>query len=132
MTRRHVLAALVLSLLSVTSRGEAIDDLVRQQMAELHVPGVAVAVVRDGKPILERGYGVKNVEHAAPVTPQTVFRLASVTKQFTATGIMLLADEGKLSLEDKISRYVDGTPAAWQAVTIRHLLTHTSGVRSLN
>ena len=110
------------------ARADAIDDFVQAQMIKQHVPGVAVGVVLKGKFVKERGYGLADVERNVPVTTDTVFEIGSVTKQFTATAIMLLVDQGKISLDDKISRYRDGLPQAWRAVTIRQLLSHTSGI----
>jgi len=94
-----------------------------------HIPGLSLAVVQDGKIIKAKGYGLANVELNSPAAPDTVYQLASLTKQFTATTIMLLVQDGKISVEDKISSYVDGTPDSWKEITLRHLLTHTSGLK---
>jgi len=91
-------------------------------------PGAAVLVLRDGEAVFERGYGLAVVEDGTPVTPQTNFRLASVSKQFTAAAILLLAEDGKLSLDDKVRRWLPSLPAAADAVTIRHLLSHSGGL----
>jgi CubicO group peptidase (beta-lactamase class C family) len=88
----------------------------------------AVLVARDGRVLVSKGYGFANLEDETPNTPQTRFRLGSITKQFTATAIMMLEERGKLSAQDSICKYVEDCPQAWQAVTIRHLLSHTSGV----
>jgi CubicO group peptidase (beta-lactamase class C family) len=74
------------------------------------------------------GYGVADLENGVPVTPSTSFKIGSVSKQFLATGIMLLAQDGRLSVDDPVSKYFPGTPEAWQGITLRHFLTHTSGV----
>src|ERR1700720_3778285 len=71
-----------------------------------------------------------NAEHQVPNTPETKFRLGSITKQFTAMAILILQERGKLALEDPIGKYLDDAPAAWEGVTIHHLLTHTAGVPS--
>jgi len=113
---------------TVAVRADKVDDYVRAAMAKQHVPGVSIAVVRDGKVIKAAGYGMANVELNVAATPDTVFKIASVSKQFLATGIMLLVQDGKLSLDDKISKFLDGTPDTWKDITIRHLLTHTSGL----
>jgi D-alanyl-D-alanine carboxypeptidase len=76
-----------------------------------------------------QGYGLSNVEESTPATPQTVYHLASLTKQFMGTAIVLLAQDGKLALDDQISRYLDKTPAKWRGITIRQLLTYTSGIK---
>jgi CubicO group peptidase (beta-lactamase class C family) len=88
----------------------------------------AILVARDGRPIVSKGYGMANYELNVPNTPQTAFRLASITKQFSAAAIMQLQERGKLSVTDPICKYLDNCPAAWQPITIRHLLTHTSGI----
>ena len=87
-----------------------------------------ILVARDGKPIFSKGYGMANYEWDIPNSPQTVFRLGSITKQFTSAAIMLLQERGKLSVADPICKYVTDCPAVWQPITIRHLLTHTSGI----
>ena len=106
-----------------------VDELVRAQMREQNIPGVSLAVMRDGKVIKSAGYGLANVELNVPVTPQMVFNPGSVAKAFTATAVMMLVEEGKVGLDDKISKYLPEAPAAWNEITIRRLLTHTSGLR---
>ncbi len=85
-------------------------------------------VAREGKVIFSKGYGFANVELDVPNTPQTKFRLGSITKQFTAAAILLLQERGKLSVQDPICKYFDNCPAAWSEVTIHHLLSHTGGI----
>jgi CubicO group peptidase (beta-lactamase class C family) len=106
---------------------DLVDDYVKVQMQRRHVAGLSLAVVKNGKTLKAKGYGLANVETSTPATAETVYKLASISKQFLAAGILLLAEDGKLGLDDKISRYLDGTPATWKDITIRHLLTHTSG-----
>jgi CubicO group peptidase (beta-lactamase class C family) len=93
------------------------------------IPGLALAVVRGGETIKLAGFGEANVEHRVLVRPETVFQSGSVGKQFTAAAIQLLAADGKLSIDDPVSRWLAPVPPAWNAITIRHLLTHTSGIR---
>ncbi|HEY0100075.1 MAG TPA: serine hydrolase [Pyrinomonadaceae bacterium] len=88
----------------------------------------SILVARDGSTVASKGYGLANIELNVPNTPQTVFRLASLTKQFTALAIMMLQERGKLSTGDSICKYLDACPATWQPITIRQLLTHTSGI----
>jgi CubicO group peptidase (beta-lactamase class C family) len=88
----------------------------------------AVLLARDGKPIVSRGYGMANIEHGVANTSQTVFRLGSVTKQFTGMAIVLLQERGKLSVNDPICKYLSDCPQAWQPITIKNLLTHTAGI----
>jgi CubicO group peptidase (beta-lactamase class C family) len=106
-----------------------IDQIVLQEI-DLHGPGVAIAVVKDGKPLHVDGYGVANLEWDCPIRPNTVFRLASITKQFTATAIMLLEHQGKLRLDDSITNYLPYYPTHERTITITHLLNHTSGIKS--
>jgi len=105
-----------------------VDALVAAEMREQRVPGLALAVLRDGKPVKAQGYGLANVELNVAVKPETVFQTGSVGKQFTATAVMMLVEEGKVGLDDKLSKYLDGTPTSWKDVTVRNLLTHTSGI----
>jgi D-alanyl-D-alanine carboxypeptidase len=113
---------------SAATARDTVDRFVAAEMTRRHIPGVSLAVVRGGKVIKAQGYGVADLEHDIPVTPQTVFKIGSVSKQFLATGIMLLAQDGRLSVDDPIAKYFAGTPESWQDITLRHFLTHTSGV----
>lgn len=88
----------------------------------------SILVAHNGKSIISKGYGMANYELSVPNTPQTVFRVGSLTKQFTSMAIMILQERGKLSVADPICKYLTNCPASWQSVTIRHLLTHTSGI----
>lgn len=87
-----------------------------------------VLVARDGKTIFGKGYGMANFEEDVPNTPQTKFRLASITKGFTAMAVIILQEKGKLNLQDSICKYLNGCPDVWKPVTVRHLLNHTSGI----
>ena len=106
----------------------AVDDIVRASMQEEDVPGVSIAIVREGNIIKATGYGVANLELNVPVTPQSVFEIGSITKQFTAASLMLLVEDGKIALDDPITKYFPEATQHWSAVTIRHLLTHTAGL----
>ncbi len=106
-----------------------VDEIVRRQMREQNIPGVSLAVMRNGKIIKATGYGLANVELNVPVTPQMVFNPASLAKAFTATAVMMLVEAGKVGLDDKVSKYLPEAPATWNDITIRRLLTHTSGLR---
>src|SRR5258708_14779013 len=90
----------------------------------------SVLVAREGKPIFRKGYGLANREWNIPNGPDTKFRIGSITKQFTATAILQLAEAGKLSVDDPVSKYYSAAPSAWSGITIRHLLTHTSAIPS--
>ncbi|WP_372014527.1 serine hydrolase domain-containing protein [Pseudoxanthomonas sp. 10H] len=104
----------------------AVDALMRDY--DGRVPGAAVLVLRDGEPLLRRGYGLADLEAGVATSPETNYRLASVTKQFTAAAILLLAEDGRLTLEDPVKRWLPSLPAAAEAVTVRQLLSHTSGL----
>jgi CubicO group peptidase (beta-lactamase class C family) len=97
-------------------------------MRRQKIPGLSLAVLRHGKIALLKSYGFANVEHRVPVKPETVFQSGSIGKQFTAAAVMILVEEGKLALDDKITKYFPDAPAAWQKITVRHLLNHTSGL----
>ena len=130
MFRKHI-SALVLLLLfaaAVPAQVHTVADYVKAEMKKQRIPGLSVAIVKDGKVILAEGYGLANIDSNVPAKPETVYRICSVSKQFIATGIMLLAQEGRLAIDDSISKHLEGTPATWQPITIRHLLTHTSGI----
>jgi len=107
---------------------ERVDAFVAAEMQRQHVPGLALGVYRDGKILRTQGYGLANVELRVPVSPETVFQSASVGKQFTAVAVMMLVEQGKLSLEDPITRYLPGGPDWWSSIRVRHLLSHTSGL----
>jgi hypothetical protein len=109
----------------------AIDDYIRGEMTARRIPGLALAVVRDGAVVKLQGYGVANLEHDVPVTPDTVFELASLTKQFTASAIMTLVEDGRLSSTTPSRPTSRTVPETWKAITVRHLLTHTSGLPEL-
>jgi CubicO group peptidase (beta-lactamase class C family) len=104
-----------------------VDAAVLLQMKDQRIPGVSLAVVRNGSVIKAAGYGLANVEVSAPANVDTVFAAGSITKQFTAAAVMLLVEQGKVVLDDSIAKYFPEAPIAWKTVTIRHLLTHTSG-----
>lgn len=106
---------------------ETIDSYLSARFAA-DAPGAAVIVVKDGKVILRKGYGLADLELKTPLKPEMVFRLASVTKQFTAVAILMLAEQGKLALADDVRRFIPDYPAAAGPVTIERLLNHTSGV----
>jgi CubicO group peptidase (beta-lactamase class C family) len=105
----------------------ALDQLIHAEMEKQHIPGVSVLVARSGTILRAQGYGLSNVELQVPVKPETVFQSGSVGKQFTATAVMMLAEEGKVRLDDPIKRYIKESPATWNQVTVRELLSHTAG-----
>lgn len=102
-----------------------VDEFIIAEMVRQKIPGVSVAVVMNNKPLVVKGYGLANLEHKVAVKPETFFQSASVGKQFTAAAIMLLVEDGKVELDQKVGKYLD-VPETWQNITVRHLLTHTS------
>lgn len=109
------------------AQDDAVDQYVRAEMQKQHIPGMALLVSRDGKPVRTQGYGFANVELQSPAKPESIFQSGSVGKQFTATAVMMLVEEGKIGLEDPLTKYFPDAPVAWQQVTIRELLSHTAG-----
>jgi len=101
----------------------------RESMAKYHIPGASIAVLRRGTIIQRNGYGLANLEHRIPARPDTNYYIASLTKMFTATAVMILVSEGSVSLDDRIDKHVKGLPSAWQSVTVLQLMNHTSGIK---
>jgi CubicO group peptidase (beta-lactamase class C family) len=129
--RRGLICAVVAAACTPAIRRAAadeVDQLVEAVRAEHKIPGVALLVVKDGAPVKAEGYGLANVEHQVAVTPQTIFQSGSVGKQFTATGVMMLVEDGNLSLDDSVRKYLSDAPESWQPILVRHLLSHTSGL----
>lgn len=122
------LVLLLLLTLSFPARADRIDDYIKVQMQRHHIPGLSLTILKDGKVVKTKGYGLANLETGTPATPETVYKIASISKQFLATGILMLVQEGKLRLDDTIVPYLDDVPDTWKGITIRHLLTHTSGM----
>jgi D-alanyl-D-alanine carboxypeptidase len=108
---------------------DPVDDYLRAELQKRHIPGLSLAVLKDGEVVKTAGYGLANVELNVPATPRTVFQIQSITKTFTSAAILLLSEEGKLSLDDPVAKHLEGAPGSWKAITIRHLLSHTSGIK---
>lgn len=111
-------------------RIEALDSLARSLVESEITVGLGIGVYRYGRPVFSRGYGLADLEHGVPATDSTVFRIGSVTKQFTAAAILRLREEGRLSLDDELTRFLPDFPMQGHRVTIRHALNHTSGIKS--
>jgi len=105
----------------------AVDEYVKAEMRHQHIPGLSLLVVKDGKIVQAEGFGLANVELQEPVKPETIFQSGSVGKQFTATAVMMLVEEGKVALDDPLTKYFPDAPTTWKKVTIRQLLSHTAG-----
>jgi CubicO group peptidase (beta-lactamase class C family) len=108
--------------------GGGAEALLRREMRERRIPGLQVAVVRRGKIVLLRSFGVADIQNSVPVTNKSIFPINSCTKAFTGVAIMQLAEEGKIDLSAPVSSYLEGLPPAWRPVTVRQLLTHVSGL----
>jgi CubicO group peptidase (beta-lactamase class C family) len=132
--RAALSAAWLLSLLSSSAAAqgpalpESVDRFIRAELARQHIPGMSVAILRADDILLARGYGLANLKQRAPATDSTVYSVGSLTKPFTAAAVVLLSQQGKLKLDDPITKYLPEGAKVWSGVTIRHLLTHTSGV----
>ena len=127
-TRLFALPLLLAFALSVGVRADDVDDYIKAELETQHLPGLSLVVVKDMKIVKAEGYGLANIELNIAARPDTVYKIGSVSKQFIATGIMLLVQDGKISLNDPIGKFLDGSPDTWKEITIRHLLTHTSGI----
>lgn len=132
---KSCLLIIFLSIFGSVSPGQTVDNSIDKQIDQLFskynstTSGVAVAIVKDGKVVFKKGYGMANLEYGVPVTTKTVFNIASVSKQFTAFAIYLLEKQGKLSLEDDVRKYIAEVPDFGKTVKIKHLLGHTSGIK---
>jgi CubicO group peptidase (beta-lactamase class C family) len=138
-SRRAAFAALLFSLAVSTlfpAAGNAqtspvtsdpVGEYVRGEMQKQHIPGLSLLVSKGGQIVRAEGFGLANVELQVPVKPETVFQSGSVGKQFAATAVMMLVEEGKVALDDPLTKYFPDAPAAWKEVTVRELLSHTAG-----
>ena len=126
------LCVLAVGTVVAVRQSDPIDTIVRAEMAAQRVPGMAVAVIRRGEVVKAQGYGVANVEHNVPVTAETIFQSGSLGKQFTAAAVMLQVEDGKVALSDPLTRFFADGPPSWRDITIRQLLTHTSGIPDYN
>ncbi|MFN0087931.1 MAG: serine hydrolase domain-containing protein [Blastocatellia bacterium] len=125
-----LVAVLLLSILPCAAQdglAAKVDEYIRGEMEKQRIPGMSLVILRDGQIVHAKGYGLSNVEHRVAVKPETIFQSGSVGKQFTAAAVMLLVEDGKVGLDDRIPKYFPDAPAHWKNITVRHLLTHTAG-----
>jgi len=108
---------------------DSTDIIVKQLMEKQKIVGLSMAVIRDGRTIVNKGYGLANAELNVAVNPQTVIRLGSVSKQFFTTAILRLMEEGKLDMEDSVHKFFPDAPETWRPIQIKHLMSHTSGLQ---
>lgn len=105
----------------------AIDAYIHAEMQRRQIPGLALLIVRDGNILRAQGYGFANLELKVPVRPETIFQSGSMGKQFTAMAVMMLVEQGKLSLDDPLTKFFPDAPASWKQVKVKNLLSHTGG-----
>src|SRR5262252_3952356 len=128
------LAVPALFLLTITASAQnseapaAVSEYVKAEMQRQHIPGLSLLVAKGGKVVFAEGYGLSNVELQVAAKPETVYQSGSVGKQFTATAVMMLVEEGKIGLDDPLTRFFKDAPATWKDVTVRELLSHTAGL----
>jgi CubicO group peptidase (beta-lactamase class C family) len=109
-------------------RLKSIDSFIATQMARQTIPGLALGIYSRGRILLAKGYGQANTELGVPVKPETMFQTGSAGKQFVSAALMMLVEEGKLSLDDSVTKYFPDAPAAWKPILVKNLLSHTSGL----
>lgn len=126
-----IFLALTANAIHAQTTDKAIDKQIDELFSRYNsaTPGATVAVVKNGKVVFKKGYGTANLEYDVPITPKTVFQIASVSKQFTAFSIYLLEKQGKISLEDDVRKYISELPDYGKVIKIKHLLAHTSGIK---
>src|SRR5215472_10736021 len=129
-SRAVVVALLIGSGAPISAKSNKIDDYVSAQMRQLHIPGLTLAIVRDGRITKAQGYGFANLELKARATKETAYEIGSNTKQFTAAAVLMLVEDGKVRLDESVKKYFPEAPEAWRDITIRHLLSHTSGIQN--
>lgn len=122
-----IVAFAAISTYAQNSFAGRVDRYLHDEMRKEHIPGLSLAVIKDGRKILAKGYGLANVELQVPVKAETIFQSGSMGKQFTAMAVMMLVEEGRIQLQDKINKFFPDSPPSWNEITIRHLLTHTAG-----
>lgn len=128
--RVRLLIALLFVICTISVNADSLDEFVRSAMSARKIPGLSIAVVRDGKVIRESSYGFADLESRTPADRNSVYEIGSISKQFASEAIMLLVEDGKLRLDDPILQYLPANaPNTWQAITIRDLLNHTSGLK---
>ena len=129
-TTMSLFVTLVMSVCQAYAQPNPVDAYIVEKMKQYRISGLAILVLQNGNIVKKSNYGIANIEFNIPVTDSSVFQIASVTKLFTSSIVMKLVEEGKLSLDQSISEFVDNIPEGWRSITVRHLLNHTSGIRN--
>jgi CubicO group peptidase (beta-lactamase class C family) len=127
--KKKMLPLFLLICVAGFAQTDSTDIIVQKFMKDQRITGLALAVVNNGKTAVNKGYGLANVEHQVPVHSETVIRLGSVSKQFFATAILKLADDGKLSIQDPVHKFFPDAPESWRPIQVKHLLSHSSGLK---
>lgn len=128
--RNFLTLSIALICLSAIARADSLDDFIKSEIAKRKIPGLSVAVLRGGKVVRAAGYGYANLELKTPAGSETVYEIGSISKQFASEAVMLLVEEGKVGLDDPITKYLPANaPDIWQKITVRNLLNHTSGLK---
>jgi D-alanyl-D-alanine carboxypeptidase len=128
MRRVTFLFMVLSSIATATAAADEIDDFINAQLRGQRIPGLALAVIRGGQVVKLAGYGVADRTSGAAVTPDTVFKIGSISKPILATAMMRLVQEGRVSLDAPVRTYLQDAPSAWDGITVRHLLSHTAGL----
>jgi len=128
MKSKMILLFLLVRILAY-GQADSTDIIVQRMMKEQKIIGLSLAVIKNGKAVVNKGYGLANAEHNVPVTEKTVIRLGSVSKQFFTTAILKLMEEGKLSIEDHVHKFFPDAPETWKPIQVKHLMSHTSGLK---
>lgn len=126
--KKNILFFVLLVSTSAHAQMDSTDLIVNKLMKEQKIVGLSLAVIKNGKTLVNKGYGLANAEHNVPMTAESVIRLGSVSKQFFSTAILKLVEEGKLSIEDHIHQFLPDAPEAWKPIQLKHLLSHSSGL----
>ena len=132
--KTHIVRSAFFLLFSFASAAQAqstpdsVDVFIKEMMTKKRIPALQLAVIKHGKVVKKATYGMANVEQNIPATPESIFSVNSVTKAFVGVAVMQLAEDGKLNVTDPISKYIDSLPAGWQKITIKDVMSHTSGL----
>ena len=128
--RPFPLACCILALASARpALADSVDDYIKSEMSKQQIPGLSLAVLWKGKPIKVKSYGVADLDSKTPVTLETAYDVGSVAKPFTAAAVLMLVERGKIKLDDPVTRFLSNVPVTWNNITVRHLLTNTSGIK---
>jgi CubicO group peptidase (beta-lactamase class C family) len=127
--KSKLIVLLLLTRVLAYGQADSTDFIVQKMMKEQKIAGLSLAIIKNGKPVVNTGYGLANVEHNVPVTAKTVIRLGSVSKQFFTTAILKLTEEGKLNISDSVHKFFPDAPETWKPIQVKHLMSHTSGLK---